>query len=86
MRALSPEEARIVRALKQGDFLVTHHAEIRLRERNISFDDVVNVGFTAHLMVEQERHLFKIVGLDLEREMLTVIAAYDGNVLIVTLF
>ena len=65
---------------------MTQHAKKRMRERNIRFNDIVSCARTLRKISEQKDGTFRVEGQDLEGDEVTVIAAYDGTTVIVTLF
>jgi Domain of unknown function (DUF4258) len=75
-----------VNDLIQGSFRVSLHAKIRMGERSVSDNDIMEAGRTARRVTEQENGKFRVDGFDLEGDELTVICAWAGDTLIVTLF
>jgi hypothetical protein len=82
----SLEARRIVRDLVAGNFVPTGHAEKRMAERNVSEADIQSVGHTCSSIEPQRDGKFKINGRDMDGEDLSVVCAYDGQTLIITLF
>lgn len=80
------EVARILRALRKGEFVRTHHAKVRMKQRRVSMRDVWSVGRTHTEIVFQGNGIYKITGLDLESETLTVIATYQDGAIIITVY
>ena len=78
--------ARILRALRRGDFIRTHHARVRMKERGINVDDICSVGRTSIEVTAQGNSIYKVVGLDMDSEQLTVIATYEAGVVVITVY
>jgi hypothetical protein len=76
---------RIIRDLVRGDSRLTKHAKERMEERGVQFDDIRCCGETVRKTREQDGGKFLIVGEDRGGDELKVVAAWDGETLIVTL-
>jgi hypothetical protein len=76
----------VLASLKNGRFILNVHARKRMRERGVYFEDIVSCAQTLKQVREQENGTLKIEGEDLDGDDLTVIAAYDGETVVVTLF
>jgi len=77
----------ILKALREGDFLLSVHAATRMQKRSITSADIQACGRTAKTCrMQPERRTWRIEGKDLDGEALTVICAADDGVFIVTLF
>jgi len=76
----------VQRSLRRGDFLLTRHAEIRMRERNIVSNDIRSMARTCEQIAALSDHKYKIVGKDLDGNTLSVIAIYENQAVIITLY
>lgn len=56
-----------------------------MKERGVSFSDIKECGATGNVK-KQADGKFKVKGLDVDAEELTVICAYEDRTLIVTLY
>ena len=72
--------------LKNGDFRVTRHGYLRMSERGVLYQDIESVGVTCTDWKKQPNQKFKVTGKDTVGDELTVICAYDGETLVITLF
>jgi len=73
--------------IARGDFLVTIHAFHRQQERAISEGDIKACGKTArHISWQSEQETWRLDGKDTDGSPLTVIAALEDDLLIVTVF
>lgn len=73
--------------IAHGDFLVTVHAFQRQQERAISEEDIKACGRTArHISWQSEQETWRLDGKDSDGFPLTVIAALEDDLLIVTVF
>ena len=80
------DEERIIKDLISGDYHTTVHAEIRMGERNITDSDISNCAKTAASVTRQENGKFRVQGLDLDGDLLSVVCIWDGDTLVITLF
>ncbi len=76
----------ILNSISSGSFDITFHALERMKEREILKIDIIAVADSCTSFVLQEHNTWKIEGLDSRGEELTVIAAKEQGVLIVTVF
>ena len=76
----------IVEDLKGGNFTPTLHAQERMSEREISFDDVVSAGKTSKNAIKNSDDTWEIDGLDCDGRRLIVICIRYQKTLIITLF
>ena len=83
---MKSDSGRVLRALVQGDFRITKHAAIRMRERKVKTDDIISVGRTCVSIYVDKTSVFTVKGFDLDSDELTVIAGFDGETVIITLF
>mgnify|MGYP001610868729 CR=1 FL=1 len=72
--------------LKNGSFKITQHGYLRMSERGVIFQDIESVGTTCTNWKQQSDGKFKVVGKDTVGDELTVICAYNGETLVITLF
>ncbi len=80
------DAVKVLNALRTGTFILSTHARLRMKERRVRFDDIVRCGQTASIALPQEDGCYKVKGVDLDGDELTVIAAFDQDTIIVTLF
>jgi hypothetical protein len=73
-------------ALMNNNFTLSYHARVRMEERNVLRIDIVSVGETAVGSYIQANGTVRVPGLDDSGNPLTVIAAYEDGILIVTVF
>lgn len=87
MAYVTNTEEIIIEKLKAGDFLVTSHAQIRMRERNVVVEDIINAASEVLSIKWQENHhSYLLEGEDLLGESLFIAADIDEGVVIVTVF
>jgi hypothetical protein len=81
---IEQERDIIVHAMRSGHFKFSAHAYDRCGDRSVTRRDVMEVGFNYDDWEPQEdgKHLF--IGRDLDGVDLEVVAAYDGETIIVT--
>ena len=79
------DEKRIIKALMQGDFKISNHARKRMYERNVLLDDIICCAKTI-LSIQQLDGKYVVKGHDRYDDKLTIICAWDGNTLIITLY
>lgn len=73
----------IVKAdLESGSFRLTLHARQRMDERNVTVQDIKACAEDG--VITKDGDEFKLIGLDIQNEDLTVICAYSDGTLIVT--
>jgi hypothetical protein len=73
----------VVRAdLESGNFRLSLHARQRMNERNVTVQDIKICAEDGVITVDGNE--FKLVGLDMHNEDLTIICAYQDGTLIVT--
>ncbi len=79
-------EKKIIEDLKCGHFVITVHAALRMSKREVTIEDIKEVGRTVISLKNQElpNAPYKIRGRDLEGEVMEVICDYCDEVLIVT--
>ena len=70
----------------QGRYRVTLHARQRMAARMISDNDVIECGRTSYFLKQQIDGKYKVKGLDLDGEELTILCVWDGETILVTLF
>ena len=80
------KEKVVLDALISGDFRITAHAYDQMLVRGVQKPDIMVAARTCVDSVEQEPDKFEVLGYDGYGEELSVIAAYDGCVLVVTVF
>lgn len=71
--------------LKNGNFLLTAHARVRMNERGAAKADIRECGLTGSV-TQQPDGKFKVVGLDTDGDKITIICAYEEETLVVTLW
>ena len=77
----------ILEALKTGKFHLSVHAAERMADRSVTQADIQACGRTATSCLHQSRKgTFRVEGLDLDGQPLTIICAVDGTVVVVTIF
>jgi hypothetical protein len=77
----------ILEALKAGRFNLSVHAAERMIERSVTNADIQACGRTATNCMHQPRKgTFRVDGLDMDGQPLTIICAADGTVVVVTIF
>lgn len=79
------QQQKILNQLAAGFFEVTLHTRIRMAERTVSDFDIMECGHTGKISLQFDGK-FKVQGLDLDGDDLTVICVDTGGVLIITLF
>ena len=79
------DEERIIHALIQRDFRISLHARERMTERSVTVADIATCAKTGTIKYDRDGK-FDVVGKDLEGDDLKVVCAFDGDVLIVTIF
>lgn len=78
---------QIAMRIARGDFLMTIHAFQRQQERAISERDIKACGKTARdISWQSEQETWRLDGKDSDGFPLTVIAALEDDLLIVTVF
>lgn len=75
---------RIIRDLSAGNFRITSHAEQRMRERLIRFEDIRHCADTVRKTKDQGNGKYLIVGKDFDRNELKIVAAWDGETIVIT--
>ena len=81
------EAAVIIEALRTGSFFLSVHAARRMRHRSVSKADIQNCGRTVRSSLNQaKKSTWRIVGQDLDGEILTVICGMDNGVVVVTIY
>ena len=88
MAASGKIERQIVRALIENDFILTFHAEReRMPQRSVRRADIVECGRTAeNVSFDSKRGTYRVLGLDLDGDDLTVVVGIDRGVVVVTVF
>ena len=76
----------IILALRGGRFELTQHARLRMKQRGVRFQDIIHCADSAKSAEDQGNGKYCIKGEDLEGENLTLIVAYDGSTVIITMF
>jgi hypothetical protein len=82
------QEEKIVREIKAGRFKLSFHAAIRMAERRIQIEDIIEIARTCRDVIWQPaRGTYRIQGQMLDQETGLIVARYDEalKVLIVTL-
>jgi hypothetical protein len=81
------KERTIINALQEGEFLISLHSSRRMKQRSITKADIQACGRTAKTCTYQpETGTYRVIGEDIDGEVLTVICGIDMSVIIVTLF
>ncbi len=84
---MNEEEASILQALTEGDFLLSIHAAERMKQRAVTRSDVQACGRTATICRYQPANrTYRVSGKDLDGEPLTVICGLSDTVIVVTIF
>lgn len=84
--ALTLEELRTIlnSAEQQGTLIFSRHARLRSSDRNITYDDVINVfltgGFNRNPRYENANWKYEVKGKDLDEGLTTVVIAVDDDV------
>lgn len=81
-----PKERVVINSLMSGDFRITSHAYDRMLERGIQKSDIMEAARTCVDCYEQKPDQFELTGYDRTGDELSIIAAYDGDVLVITVF
>jgi hypothetical protein len=76
----------ILDLIADGDFRLTVHARMRMKERGVQSVDITSVARTHDKATWQADGKLQIIGTDTSGDSLTVIAAYESGVLIITVF
>jgi len=76
----------VVEDLKNGNFMPTLHAQERMSEREISFDDVVSVGNSCKNAEQNPDATWVIDGFDCDGKRLIVVCVKYEKTLLITLF
>jgi hypothetical protein len=71
--------------LASGNFRLTRHALERMAERTVSKADIRKVGSTGVVKLAEDGK-FKVTGVDLDGDELSLICVYDHGTLIITVF
>jgi hypothetical protein len=74
--------ALILEEISAENFSLTKHARIRMNERNISTEDIIECANTG--VISQAGNKFEIVGYDMDGEKMSIICVYEDGVLIIT--
>lgn len=82
------KEKTILEALKNNRFILTFHAmKVRMSQRNVRRADIIECAKTAKkCLYDSKRNTFKVVGLDLDGDELTVVAGIDGDIIVITVY
>ena len=84
---MRPKEDTILIGLKTGNFLLSVHASHRMRQRSVTAADIRTCGRSAKCCrYNAQNGTWRVEGTDLDGETLTVICAFDGEIIIVTIF
>lgn len=67
-------------------FIERLHAEPAMRKRHVSFDDVRHVLSNAASCSPTDKGRWKVCGVDLDRDELTVVVAIQSGLLVITVF
>jgi hypothetical protein len=78
-------EQRVLKALSSGDYRTTFHADERMEERCVADKDIRACARSGSLTTQPDCK-FKVVGNDLDGEVLTIICVWNGDALIITVF
>ena len=76
----------IIEDLKSGNFTPTLHAQERMSEREISFEDIISVGKTCKNSKKNSDDTWEIDGFDYDGRRLIVICIRYQKTIIITLF
>jgi hypothetical protein len=77
----------IKKSLIMGRFRLSLHASERSEERLVTENDIRHCGRTAKSVKFQElRGTWRVIGLDVDGELLNVICSVQGQLLIVTVY
>lgn len=76
----------VLQLIQSGQFVVTTHALERMLERRILQVDIRNAARTCEAIIKQNHGTWKLSGLDTSGEALTVVAAEEDDMVIVTLY
>lgn len=71
--------------LRCDQFIIedSSHAEKRMLERNVTRDDIANLGFNGKVQA-QKNGCYIIRGEDLDDDSLSVVVEFDGDTLLIT--
>jgi hypothetical protein len=78
-------EKLILRLLALGEYSLTIHAQARMRQRNITPEDIRCCGKNGAVLTKEDRN-YKVSGYDTDGAELKIVCAYTDEVLIITLF
>lgn len=83
---MASDETQILARLIRGDFRLTAHARMRMRERGVTHSDIRNVGSTWVSVVDEDGGKLRAQGLDIDGDSLNLIVALDIELVIITVF
>lgn len=81
-------EKTILEALKNNRFILTFHAmKVRMPQRNVRRADIIECARTVKkCLPDYKKNTFKVIGLDLDGEELTVVVGFDRDIIVITVF
>lgn len=84
---MSPAEAlaAVRRHATSGRIVISQHALVRMRQRNVSFRDVRRALSAAHTC-QPEADKWKVTGPDTDGDGLTCVVMIEDDVLVITVF
>jgi hypothetical protein len=82
---MSREVDHIIRDLITGNFRLTKHANERMAERRIRFEDIRRCAETVKKTKDQGDGKYLIVGNDFDGDEIKVVAAWEGETVVITL-
>jgi hypothetical protein len=84
------ERNRLTRLIKSGEILISHHARVRMFERNISTDDLITIISSGEIIEEypddEPCPSFLIVGFINAVAYHTVIAVCTDHIRVITVY
>jgi hypothetical protein len=81
---MSSDLDRIIRDLISGNFRLTKHAKERMEERRVSREDIRCCAQTVKKTKDQGDGKYQVVGKDFDGDDLKVVAAWDGETVVIT--
>ena len=79
------EGQKLLRDIRKGNFVISHHARKRMAQRMITYEDIVSIARTCDEQSwQQDRATFRFMGYLVDGERGGVVATYRDGVLIVT--
>lgn len=84
---MSTKEDTILNGLKAGNFLLSLHAARRMKQRSVTDADIRACGRSAErCRYHAQNKTWRVDGTDLDGEKITVICAFNRDIIIVTIF